>query len=82
MCIQMFRNVSYYKTFIYYNKILSALLIFLQYFCFLYSLLCLSHGANVLEASSGLSNYSFPKNFMFGVSTAAFQIEGGWNAGG
>ncbi|GBP62348.1 Myrosinase 1 [Eumeta japonica] len=30
----------------------------------------------------GLSNYSFHDKFMFGVASAAFQIEGGWNAGG
>ncbi|CAK1546135.1 unnamed protein product [Leptosia nina] len=46
-----------------------------------FSLLSIADGVNAL-LSSGLSNYSFPDNFMFGVATAAFQIEGGWNAGG
>lgn len=28
------------------------------------------------------SNYTFPKDFLFGVSTAAIQIEGAWNLDG
>lgn len=42
----------------------------------------LTNGVNALISSNGLSNYSFPDNFIFGVATAAFQIEGGWNEGG
>ncbi|XP_037969035.2 myrosinase 1 [Plutella xylostella] len=43
---------------------------------------CDARGSDAYGLDSGLSNYSFPDNFILGVSTAAFQIEGAWNEGG
>lgn len=34
------------------------------------------------SSSENTMDYKFPNAFMFGASTAAYQIEGGWNKGG
>ncbi|XP_060535576.1 myrosinase 1-like [Cylas formicarius] len=37
---------------------------------------------NFLLSASALNDNAFPENFKFGVATAAYQIEGGWDADG
>ncbi|XP_057661414.1 myrosinase 1-like isoform X1 [Diorhabda carinulata] len=37
---------------------------------------------NTIKADNHLNNMTFPDTFMFGCATAAYQIEGGWNANG
>lgn len=37
---------------------------------------------NVLISHADSMDYQFPKEFMFGSATAAYQIEGGWNEDG
>lgn len=41
-----------------------------------------SESAIVIESPFNVSNRLFPDDFLFGASTAAFQIEGAWNVDG
>ncbi|XP_028166104.1 myrosinase 1-like [Ostrinia furnacalis] len=47
-----------------------------------HSILFVHSEASLDLAGGPKSNYTFPKDFVFGVSTAAVQIEGAWNTDG
>lgn len=61
------------------------LLVFFIIFGAIHVSLSLSLTPVLIETGQALdlkNIYEFPKNFSFGASTAAYQIEGGWNEDG
>ncbi|CAH3954927.1 unnamed protein product [Pieris brassicae] len=48
--------------------------------CFIYLFLAIIRSSS--DAIETDSKICFPKKFMFGVATAAYQIEGAWNVSG